>query len=137
MDNGGYSGTGEETAGGAQLNPQSQADQERLQQAQAKVDEVFYTMCDNVQKIFERDEELSELDTRADTLQQWTSQFEQGAGKLNRKHWWTNHTLNIIMGISGLLLSVILILWATSDDSSDRPVAPVTHASTTRNPSSQ
>lgn len=37
---GGYSGTGEEGAGGAQRNPQNQAAQKRLQQTQAKVDEV-------------------------------------------------------------------------------------------------
>lgn len=37
---GGYSGTGEEGTGGAQRNPQNQAAQKRLQQTQAKVDEV-------------------------------------------------------------------------------------------------
>lgn len=37
---GGYSGNLEEGAGGAQRNPQHQAAQKRLQQTQAKVDEV-------------------------------------------------------------------------------------------------
>jgi hypothetical protein len=37
---GGYSGNVEEGTGGAQRNPQHQAAQKRLQQTQAKVDEV-------------------------------------------------------------------------------------------------
>jgi vesicle-associated membrane protein 2 len=110
---GGYSGTGDERAGGAQRNPQNQADQECLQQALEKVDEVFDVMCDNVEKILERDEKLSELDKRADNLQQWASQFEQGAGKLNRKYCWKNHKLMIIVGIIALLIIVILIVWAS------------------------
>jgi hypothetical protein len=39
---GGYSGAGEEGAGGAQRNVQNQAAQKRFQQTQAKVDEVLY-----------------------------------------------------------------------------------------------
>lgn len=37
---GGYSGNGEEGVAGAQRNPQNQTAQKRLQQTQAKVDEV-------------------------------------------------------------------------------------------------
>jgi hypothetical protein len=37
---GGYSGTGEEGAGGSQRNQQNQAAQKHFQQTQAKVDEV-------------------------------------------------------------------------------------------------
>ena len=39
---GGYSGNLEEGTGGAQRNPQHQASQKRLQQTQAKVDEVHF-----------------------------------------------------------------------------------------------
>uniref|UniRef100_A0A834R6Z0 Vesicle-associated membrane protein 2 n=1 Tax=Sarcoptes scabiei TaxID=52283 RepID=A0A834R6Z0_SARSC len=62
----------------------------RLQQTQAQVDEVVGIMRTNVEKVLERDQKLSELDDRADALQQGASQFEQQAGKLKRKYWWKN-----------------------------------------------
>lgn len=47
-------------------------------------------MRTNVEKVLERDAKLSELDDRADALQQGASQFEQQAGKLKRKFWLQN-----------------------------------------------
>lgn len=47
-------------------------------------------MKTNVEKVLERDQKLSELDDRADALQQGASQFEQQAGKLKRKFWLQN-----------------------------------------------
>lgn len=55
-----------------------------------QVDEVVGIMRTNVEKVLERDQKLSELDDRADALQQGASQFEQQAGKLKRKYWWQN-----------------------------------------------
>ncbi|KNE86598.1 hypothetical protein PSTG_20040, partial [Puccinia striiformis f. sp. tritici PST-78] len=46
-------------------------------QTQAQVDEVVDIMRTNVEKVLERDQKLSELDDRADALQQGASQFEQ------------------------------------------------------------
>jgi len=48
-------------------------------------------MRTNVEKVLERDSKLSELDDRADALQQGASQFEQQAGKLKRKFWPADH----------------------------------------------
>jgi len=97
---------------GGPRNPQQIAAQKRLQQTQAQVDEVsinsnsfwgfnllkpwLYSsqvvdiMRTNVEKVLERDAKLSELDDRADALQQGASQFEQQAGKLKRKFWLQN-----------------------------------------------
>jgi len=71
-------------AGGAR--PQSK----RLQQTQAQVDEVVGIMRHNVEKVLERDQKLSELDGRADALQEGASQFEKSAATLKRKYWWKN-----------------------------------------------
>jgi vesicle-associated membrane protein 2 len=53
-------------------------------------------MKTNVEKVLERDQKLSELDDRADALQQGASQFEQQAGKLKRKFWLQNLKVSII-----------------------------------------
>lgn len=65
-------------------------------------------MKTNVEKVLERDQKLSELDDRADALQQGASQFEQQAGKLKRKFWLQNLKMMIIMGVIGLVFVAII-----------------------------
>ncbi|XP_034122383.1 vesicle-associated membrane protein 2 isoform X2 [Drosophila guanche] len=93
---------------GGPHNPQQIAAQKRLQQTQAQVDEVVDIMRTNVEKVLERDSKLSELDDRADALQQGASQFEQQAGKLKRKFWLQNLKMMIIMGVIGLVVVGII-----------------------------
>lgn len=81
----------------------------RLQQTQDQVNEVVGIMKVNVDKVLERDSKLSELDKRADALQHGASQFEQQAGKLKRKHWWSNVKMMIIMGVIGVVILIIII----------------------------
>ncbi|KAK0175645.1 hypothetical protein PV327_009379 [Microctonus hyperodae] len=83
-------GAGSDGIVGGPRTPQQIASQKRLQQTQAQVDEVVDIMKTNVEKVLERDQKLSELDDRADALQQGASQFEQQAGKLKRKFWLQN-----------------------------------------------
>lgn len=93
-----------------QPNPQQAAASKRLQHTQAQVDEVVGIMRTNVEKVLERDQKLSELDDRADALQQGASQFEQQAGKLKRKFWWKNCKMwAIIIGIILVIIIVIIV----------------------------
>ncbi|KAK7793884.1 hypothetical protein R5R35_003568 [Gryllus longicercus] len=101
-------GDGSEVVGGPRT-PQQIAAQKRLQQTQAQVDEVVDIMKTNVEKVLERDQKLSELDDRADALQQGASQFEQQAGKLKRKFWLQNLKMMIIMGVIGLVVLAIIV----------------------------
>ncbi|XP_058833147.1 neuronal synaptobrevin-like isoform X2 [Topomyia yanbarensis] len=94
---------------GGPRTPQQVAAQKRLQQTQAQVDEVVDIMKTNVEKVLERDQKLSELDDRADALQQGASQFEQQAGKLKRKFWLQNLKMMIIMGVIGLVILGIIV----------------------------
>lgn len=95
-------------------NPQHQAASKRIQQTQAQVDEVVDIMRTNVEKVLERDQKLSELDDRADALQQGASQFEQQAGKLKRKFWWKNCKMWAILIAVILIIIIIIIAWAAS-----------------------
>jgi t-SNARE complex subunit (syntaxin) len=93
-----------------QPNPQNTAASKRLQHTQAQVDEVVDIMRTNVEKVLERDQKLSELDDRADALQQGASQFEQQAGKLKRKFWWKNCKMwAIIIGVIIVIIIVIIV----------------------------
>ncbi|KAM6127532.1 vesicle-associated membrane protein 3-like [Phoenicopterus ruber ruber] len=81
----------------------------RLQQTQARVDEVVGIMRMNVDKVLERDQKLSELDNRADALQAGASQFETSAAKLKRKYWWKNCKMMIILGVVCAVILIIII----------------------------
>ncbi|GIY84801.1 vesicle-associated membrane protein 3 [Caerostris darwini] len=71
-------------------------------------------MRTNVEKVLERDQKLSELDDRADALQQGASQFEQQAGKLKRKFWWKNCKMwAILIGVV-LIIIIVIVAWAYS-----------------------
>ena len=59
-------------------------DQNRLSQAQAQVGEVVDIMRVNVEKVLERDNKLSELDQRADNLQEGANQFQTQVGWYHR-----------------------------------------------------
>uniref|UniRef100_A0A8D8X3F0 Synaptobrevin n=1 Tax=Cacopsylla melanoneura TaxID=428564 RepID=A0A8D8X3F0_9HEMI len=102
-------GAGDDGIVGGPRTPQQIAAQKRLQQTQAQVDEVVDIMKTNVEKVLERDQKLSELDDRADALQQGASQFEQQAGKLKRKFWLQNLKMMIVMGVIGLVIVAIIV----------------------------
>jgi len=96
----------------------------RLAQQQAQVDEVVDIMRQNVDKVLERDKNLSLLDDRADKLQHNAAQFEQHAGKLKRKYWWKNMKMMIIMGVVGVIFAIVVIGWIASKVKPEPSVLP-------------
>ncbi|XP_015607263.1 vesicle-associated membrane protein 2 [Cephus cinctus] len=118
MEGSGYSGEGDV---GGPRTPQQGASSKKLQQTQAKVDEVVGIMKVNVEKVLERDQKLSELDNRADALQQGAAQFEQQAGKLKRKYWWKNLKMMIIIGIICVIILIIIIASVVPSSSDPGP----------------
>ncbi|KAM0737363.1 Neuronal synaptobrevin [Formica fusca] len=111
-------GAGEGEMGGPR-NTQQAGASKKLQQTQATVDEVVGIMKVNVEKVLERDQKLSELENRADALQQGATQFEQHAGKLKRKYWWKNLKMMIIIGIICVVILIIIIASIVPSSSSD------------------
>ena len=89
-------------------NQQKQNASKKLQQTQAQVDEVVGIMRTNVEKVLEGDQKLSELDDRADALQQGASQFEQQAGRLKRKYWWKDMKMCAILAVVVLIIIIIM-----------------------------
>uniref|UniRef100_A0A0K0D9E9 V-SNARE coiled-coil homology domain-containing protein n=1 Tax=Angiostrongylus cantonensis TaxID=6313 RepID=A0A0K0D9E9_ANGCA len=67
----------------------------------------------NVEKVLERDQKLSQLDDRADALQEGASQFEKSAATLKRKYWWKNIKMMIIMCAITVILIIIIVLWVS------------------------
>jgi len=111
---GGYGSTGGQQGGGSK----------KLQQTHAQVNEVVDIMRENVEKVIDRDIKLSELDDRADALQQGASQFETQAAKLKRKYWWKNMQMWIILIAIGLIVVVIIVASQSKQQGPQGVVAP-------------
>ncbi|KAI5753864.1 hypothetical protein M8J77_003939 [Diaphorina citri] len=107
-------------AGNSSGRQQKSDPKSKLSESQKQVDEVVGIMRVNVEKVLERDQKLSELDNRANALQQGASQFEQQAGKLKKKMWWKNMKWMIIMGTTAAVVLILIILWI-SDGSDSKP----------------
>jgi len=90
--------------------------QKRMAQQQAQVDDVVGIMRTNVEKVLERDQKLSELDERADALQNGASQFEKQAGKLKNKFWLQNMKWIVIGVLVTLILLIFLYLNYSGED---------------------
>jgi len=86
--------------------------QRRMAQQQAQVNEVVGIMKSNVEKVLERDAKLSELDERADALQDGASQFEKQAGKLKNRFWIYNIKFIIVGTIVVLIILFMMYLKA-------------------------
>ncbi|XP_046700110.1 vesicle associated membrane protein 1a [Silurus meridionalis] len=83
----------------------------RLQQTQAQVDEVVDIFRENVEKVLHRDQQLSEMDQRAEALHDGAQQFESSAAKLKNKYWWKNCKMMIIVGVIVVLLLGIAFMY--------------------------
>ena len=70
----------------SQSSKSNHAANTRLKQLQDQVDEILDITRTNVEKVLERDQKLSELNNRADALQQAASQFKVAATELRKKN---------------------------------------------------
>ncbi|CAF1379556.1 unnamed protein product [Rotaria sp. Silwood1] len=109
----------------------------RLAQQQAQIDEVVDIMRQNIDKVLERDKNLSHLDDRADKLQTNAAQFEKQAGKLKRKFWLQNMKMMIIMGVVGTIFIIVVGAYIYSKVKAVAPAFPSIDAGGTSNPSVQ
>jgi len=103
-------------AGAGDQGGGSRPQSKRLQQTQAQVDEVVGIMKVNVEKVLERDAKLSQLDDRADALQEGASQFEKSAATLKRKYWWKNCKMIIILCAIVCIIIIIIVVWAVTSN---------------------
>lgn len=87
--------------------------QKKMQSQQAEVDQVIGIMHKNVEQVLERDSKLSELEERADALQDGSAQFEKQAGALKNKFWLENLKSMIAMGVVALIV-LGLLYWKFS-----------------------
>ncbi|EDV23095.1 vamp, partial [Trichoplax adhaerens] len=82
-----------------------------LQKSQAQVKQVMDIMQKNVDKAIEREEKISVLNERADSLYSHASEFETNAAQLKNKYWWKNFKMWIILIVTIILIVVAIVVW--------------------------
>ncbi|XP_066449211.1 vesicle-associated membrane protein 5 [Eleutherodactylus coqui] len=82
---------------------------QKLEKCQQEAEEVKILMKDNVNKIFEREGKLEELDVRADELKEMAMDFKKTAQTVERKTRWEKWRWYIISGVIVALLLIIII----------------------------
>ena len=91
----------------------NQANNDGLEQARRQVDEVQGIMKSNVDKVLEREGKLSQLEERADRLQEGTEQFHRSATRIKKKHFWEHMNMEKVIGgayIGWAIIAIILII---------------------------
>ena len=63
----------------------------------------------------ERDQKISELDRRADDLQEGASQFQQQAVKLKRKYWWENVKMWIVIAVVLFIVVIVVVVYTQTN----------------------
>ncbi|XP_015276224.1 PREDICTED: vesicle-associated membrane protein 1-like [Gekko japonicus] len=97
---------GGESSGGPPQQPENLTSNRRVQQTQAEVNQVVGILCDNMEKVIKRDEQLSVLDDKADALHESSKVFENSTTALARKYWCQNMKMMIILA---LICSIVAI----------------------------
>lgn len=75
-----------------------QNDEKKWTEAQVQIDEVVDIMKTNVDRVLQREEKVSILETRAEAVLDESAQFKEQAKDLKKKYWWQNYRMWIILG---------------------------------------
>lgn len=82
----------------------------QLEDVQRQVDQVVEVMKKNIEGIERREQNLNELELRADALNQQSVEFAQTSNRIQRKMLWENRKWTLIaIGTATLVLSIIAI----------------------------
>jgi len=70
-------------------------------------------MRDNIGRVLERGQNLSDLNVRAEQLDQNSENFRTQAASIQRRAWWSDMRMKLGMGGVALLVLIIIIIIAS------------------------
>eukprot|EP00090_Calanus_glacialis_P042667 TRINITY_DN7564_c0_g1_i1.p1 TRINITY_DN7564_c0_g1~~TRINITY_DN7564_c0_g1_i1.p1 ORF type:complete len:143 (-),score=47.80 TRINITY_DN7564_c0_g1_i1:25-453(-) len=79
----------------------------------SQVDQVTSVMRDNIGKVLERGQNLSELNQRSENLQHTSDSFRSQAERVRRRAWWNNMKTKAAIGGFALVILIIIIIIAS------------------------
>merc|ERR1712150_253655 len=88
----------------------------RISDTRRQVEEVVDLMKNNVSIMIQREEKLSDLDARADNLEQSSARFATTSRRMKEKMWWENMKMKLCIG--GTIVLIIIIIIAVESNKS-------------------
>merc|ERR1711892_779003 len=79
----------------------------------SQVNEVTSVMRDNIGKVLERGQNLTELNQRSENLQSTSDSFRSQAERVRRRAWWDNVKTKAAIGGFVLVILIIIIIIAS------------------------
>ncbi|CAO1619444.1 unnamed protein product [Jaminaea pallidilutea] len=79
-------------------------------QVQAQIDSTVNIMRDNIQKVNERGENLSDLQGKTDNLAVSAQGFRRGASRVRKQMWWKDMKMRIIIIVGIIILLCIIVI---------------------------
>ena len=80
-----------------------------LHSVQAEVDEVVQVMRRNIEKAVERDGKLVHMEEKSEELRAAAERFRMHAKKVNRRMWWKNMKVRIILGAVVVIVGAVVV----------------------------
>lgn len=80
----------------------------KINDTKQQVDQVVSIMKNNIEKVLQRDDKLSDLENRSEDLREGSRKFEKISTKLKNKLWCKN--IKFIMAIIVVFLILIMII---------------------------
>lgn len=82
----------------------------KLDDTKKQVDTVIDIMKDNIEKVLQRDEKLTDIESRSEELQDGANRFQKVSTKLKQKMWCKNMKFVIVLASIFLILIMIILL---------------------------
>jgi len=87
---------------------------DKIKRVQDQVNDVTQVMKENISKVLERGENVSQLQENSEQLSMSSRGFVEGSRRMRRRLWWQNMKMKLfIVAIIALIIIVIIIIVAT------------------------
>jgi len=93
--------------GGAQ--GQQAGGNQRTAALQAQIDDTVGVMRENINKVYQRGEQLDTLQDKTDNLAQSAQGFRRGANRVRKQMWWKDMKMRMCL-IAGIIILLIVII---------------------------
>jgi len=82
----------------------------KINDTKQQVDQVVLIMKDNIEKVLQRDQKLTDIENQTDELQDGAKRFQKISTKLKHKMWCKNMKFVMIIAAVFLILIMIIVL---------------------------
>ncbi|RKP27620.1 synaptobrevin, partial [Syncephalis pseudoplumigaleata] len=89
--------------------PQAAQADSKLKHMQAQADELKHIMKENIDLAVNRGEDLAEIEQKAEHLNEAAGQFKKGAKHVERRMWWKDTKLRLIICAVVIIVLIVII----------------------------